>query len=390
MTNITTYDNADNLSDEMLDQLLDNGEVVAFTSTFIRVRAVMPGIEYIFDITGYGLHANDDGTLAGTVTGIKDQFNGSPTFDMSGFSLDGEQLLTLLDSADPSALEKEILKGNDTLTAASSADEIFGYQGNDVIRGNAGNDTLDGGTGNDTLYGGTGNDRFIVDSASDSVREDPNAGFDTVESSVSFTLSANVEQLVLVGSAAIKGTGNTLANTIVGNAAANVIAGGEGNDKLQGNGGNDTLAGQAGNDDLDGGAGGDTMKGGVGDDSYLVDSASDRVVELAGEGTDIVISSVSFVLGADVDDLTLSGSGALDGTGNALANRIVGNGAANVLRGDAGDDTLSGGGGNDELDGGTGADKMAGGAGTDTFVVDAARDTISEAAGAGRIPFTPP
>jgi Ca2+-binding RTX toxin-like protein len=172
----------------------------------------------------------------------------------------------------------------------------------------------------------------VVDNAGDMVVEDAGAGVDLVQSSVSFALGANVENLTLTGSAAINGTGNGLNNVITGNAGANRLSGGEGNDTLNGGAGNDSLDGGAGDDRLDGGAGVDRLVGGAGNDLYVVDSASDLIVEDAGAGVDLVQASVSFALGANIENLTLTGSGALNGTGNGLNNVILGNAGPIVFR----------------------------------------------------------
>src|SRR6266850_8072192 len=138
--------------------------------------------------------------------------------------------------------------GNDLLFGYVSDDVLLGQDGNDTLVGGPGNDTLYGGTGIDSLEGGSGNDLFSIDDASDTAQEAANAGIDMVQSSVAFTLGANIENLTLTGSAAVNGTGNALGNALTGNAAANLLSGGAGNDTLDGGGGNDTLAGGAGND----------------------------------------------------------------------------------------------------------------------------------------------
>ena len=228
----------------------------------------------------------------------------------------------------------------------AGADKLIGGAASEFIWAEAGNDTLDGGAGADTLIGGTGDDVYLAD-ALDTLVEKSDEGTDEVRTSVAWQLGDNFENLTLTGTSAINGTGNALNNVLVGNSAANVLDGGAGNDKLDGGAGNDTL---------DGGAGADTLKGGAGDDTYVVDNAGDVVVENASEGTDTVNASVSYSLADNVENLTLTGSTAINGTGNALNNVLVGNSAANVLDGGAGNDTLDGGGGSDYLKGGIGSD----------------------------------
>ncbi|AVS93005.1 hemolysin-type calcium-binding protein [Paracidovorax avenae] len=134
---------------------------------------------------------------------------------------------------------------------------------------------------------------------------------------------------------------------------------------------NDTLTGTSGNDTIDGLAGADTMSGLAGDDTYIVDNTGDKVVESANAGTDTVMSSVTYTLPSNVENLVLTGSGAVNATGNALDNRLTGNAGANVLTGGAGADYL---------DGGAGADTLAGGLGNDTYWLARGHgtDTIQE------------
>ena len=157
-------------------------------------------------------------------------------------------------------------------------------------------------------------------------------------------------------------------DTIHGSAYADYLLGYEGRDTLFGNAGGDTLEGNGGNDTLNGGAGADTMIGGLGDDVYIVDNAGDKTIENASEGTDTVKSSVSLALAKNIENLTLTGSAVIDGTGNALQNVITGNDAANLLVGNGGHDILNGGGGNDTLNGGRENDVLTGGSGQDEFL----------------------
>ncbi|MFJ4453914.1 cadherin-like domain-containing protein [Pseudomonas sp. NPDC089392] len=232
--------------------------------------------------------------------------------------------------------------GVDVIYGLAGDDQLIGGAGNDQLVGGLGNDLLDGGNGNDRLYGGEGDDRYIVNATGDVVVENAQGGRDLVEASISYVLGANVEDLLLKGTAGLSGTGNALDNVLTGNSGNNVLTGG------------------AGNDMLDGGAGRDTLRGGEGNDVYLVDDARDTVTELAGQGTDIVRSTAaSYTLGNNVENLVLVGS-ALSGTGNGLNNVITGNAQNNLL------------------DGGAGADTLIGGDGDDTYTVDNADDRVVE------------
>ena len=197
---------------------------------------------------------------------------------------------------------------------------------------------LDGGAGADTMIGGTGDDAYVVDNTGDVVTESASEGTEVVNTSVNYTLGANIENLTLMGVGSINGTGNS---------------------------GNNTITGNAGNNTLDGGAGADTMIGGTGDDIYLVDNISDLVTENVNEGSaDTVYAIVDYRLSANVENLILQGAG-LQGYGNALVNMILGNAGGNLL------------------DGGAGSDAMFGGAGSDAYFVDDANDTVVENSGEG-------
>jgi len=253
---------------------------------------------------------------------------------------------------------------------------VVGAAAAEYLTGGSLADTINGAGGADTMVGGAGDDLYYVNTPSDTVVEAAGGGTDRVIATASYVLPANTENLTLSGPAAINGTGNGGANRVTGNVVANTLSGLGGNDALLGLAGNDTLLGGAGADQLNGGAGADSMVGGAGNDIYVADNAGDRVVEAANEGNDVVRASVSFTLSDGVERLTLTGSAAINGTGNALANVITGNAGANrldggggndILNGGAGADTLTGGSGNDVLIGGTGADTLTGGAGTDFF-----------------------
>lgn len=260
------------------------------------------------------------------------------------------------------------------------------------LTGNSGANLLDGKAGADTMAGGVGNDLYVVDQAGDVVTEATNEGTDTVSSSVTYGLGVNVENLVLTGSAAINGIGNDLDNTLTGNGAANVLTGLAGNDTYvigagdtvieQANNGTDTVVsglthslaanvenltligvtaingtGNGLNNVLNGllSLAGNTLAGGAGNDLYIIGSA-DTVVEAADGGTDTVQTSLTHTLAANVEHLTLTGTNAINGTGNGLDNTLTGNSARNVLTGAGGNDTLRGNVGDDTLNGGSGDD----------------------------------
>ena len=261
-----------------------------------------------------------------------------------------------------------------TLTGNTKSNKLFGMDGADSLFGGAGTDTLDGGTGADSLEGGADNDVYIIDDAGDVIFEIAGGGIDRVQTAASYTLGDEVENLTLTGLAVVNGTGTGASNVLTGNGVANL---------LSGLGGNDTLNGGDGADTLDGGSGIDSMVGGTGDDVFIVSDAGDRTSETSTGGIDRVDSSITLTLASYVENLTLTGSDAINGTGNTLANVVNGNSAANVLNGGSGNDTLFGGGGNDTLDGGSGSDSMSGGAGNDTYVVDLITDAMSELFGEG-------
>lgn len=302
--------------------------------------------------------------------------------------------------------------GNDELFGGDGVDALNGGDGDDILDGGAGNDILNGGAGADTMSGGAGDDLYYVQIAGDIVIENASEGIDTISSSVSYTLSDNVENLTLTGgsSADTNGTGNALNNTITGSGGDNI---------------------------LDGVSGADTLIGGAGNDTYIVNSLDDTLIEEVSGGTDTVQSNITWTLADNFERLTLTGEDNLNGTGNSVANILTGNNGNNILYGGAGNDTLhgnagadtlygdegtdtlnggdgsdllyggegtdtlNGGNDNDELyggdgndtlngndgddllDGGAGNDTMAGGAGNDIYIVDSASDSLSESSGNG-------
>jgi Ca2+-binding RTX toxin-like protein len=306
----------------------------------------------------------------------------------------GDTIATIFstDLADYPGIENIRLLGAAALNAAGSADA-------NLLEGNSGANTLDGRGDADTLVGGKGNDTYYVDNAGDIIVEYAKEGVDTVIASITHELAPEVEKLVMAaGAGNIGGTGNALNNTIIGN---------EGDNSLNGKGGADTL------------------KGGQGNDYYFIDHASDKIVEAANEGTDVVFSSVDFSLAmlGNVEYMTLWGP-ALKGTGNALDNIIYGNDEDNIHdtyyvdnAGDsvieevgAGNDTVistialagpianvenydfskvatavnfTGSDLNNIIKGGSAADTLAGGLGADTYYLNSSKDTVVESAGGG-------
>ncbi|GBE72973.1 hypothetical protein myaer87_02000 [Microcystis aeruginosa NIES-87] len=321
----------------------------------------------------------------------------------------------------PANVENLTLTGTTNINGTGNTlnNIITGNSGKNTLKGGAGNDTLKGGTGIDTLIGGLGNDTYQVDTTTDTITENANQGTDTVQSSVTYTLGNNLENLTLTGTTNINGTGNTLNNVITGNSGNNILngatgidtlIGGLGNDTYQvdtttdtitenanqgtdtvqssvtytlgnnlenlrligsnningtGNAGNNNITGNSGNNQINGGAGIDTLIGGLGNDTYQIDTTTDTITENANQGTDTVQSSVTYTLGNNLENLTLTGTTNINGTGNTLNNVITGNSGNNILNG------------------ATGIDTLIGGLGNDTYQIDTTTDTITENANQG-------
>jgi Ca2+-binding RTX toxin-like protein len=341
--------------------------------------------------------------------GFADLIVGAPTANPHG-NYSGASYVVFGKLPD-AAVNRSGTDASQTLAGGDFADTLSGLGGDDTLHGNGGNDMLVGGSGADTMIGGLGDDIYSVDNIGDLTIENANGGTDTVQADTHYQLLANLENLVLLGTADLQGYGNELANTLVSNFGIDFLAGGAGDDTyfvqnpgdavlenanegadtvfsaahlvlaanvenlilqgsadLQGYGNGDvnTLTGNAGNNLLDGRGGADVMLGGAGNDAYVVDDAGDQVIENPGEGNDAVFSTAHFVLTANVEALVLQGSADLQGYGNSDANTITGNAGSNLL------------------DGRGGADYMAGGAGNDVYFVDDGGDAVIENAGEGR------
>ncbi len=295
-------------------------------------------------------------TLAGGAPVLKLLVDGVPMQAALGAGVDGARLLFHLDLPDGPAPQSILLTGLD-LGGGQLVDRAGNaWDGTGIPAGTALH--LGGGAG------GAGDDLYLIGSRGQLPVEAAGGGRDTVASTVSLTLPAHVEGLVLAaGAGPIGGTGNAGANSITGNESANILSGGAGDDTLAGGAGPDRLIGGEGDDLLDGASGlgeVDWLSGGPGDDRYTIDGPGDIVVEAPGGGRDTVFVAIpggGYALPAQVENLVLLGT-ARTGQGNALDNLLTGNAMANWLSGGAGHDTLDGGAGNDVLFGGAGADRF--------------------------------
>ncbi len=357
-----------------------------------RIEMLVTAVNVDIADGGAGL---DTLALVGTVDG-----DGVVVVDLSSLT----DQVTRIGTVNPEALVQKNFEHLDasglgssvTATGSAGANIMIGSDGADQLTGNAGNDRLEGGADDDTLSGGTGSDVFLIGDAADhDVGEeiDGGAGTDVIrftsttpDQTLILAPGVTAVERVVIGTAAGLTTGTTALNvdasnvvtalTITGNAGANV---------LTGTSANDTLNGGAGADTLDGGDGTNLLRGGTGNDSYVVDALTDGVSEGLAAGTDTVVASLNYTLGANVENLELTGS-AITGTGNTLANVLTGTSGNNVLTGGVGNDTLLGGLGEDTVSGGTKNDRIEmlvtavnvdiadGGAGLDTLALVGAVD----------------
>jgi Ca2+-binding RTX toxin-like protein len=439
----------DNAGDAVIESA-NAGIDTVFSSIHLRLSENVEGLDLQGDddLQAYGNSLNNmlDGNVGNN---ILDGDAGADTMS-GGFGND----VYFVDNAGDLALE-DANDGNDavfstahlrlsanveTLVLQGAADlQGYGNGLSNTLHGNAGSNILDGDAGVDAMLGGAGNDIYFVDNAGDGVIENANEGNDVVFSTAHLRLSANVETLVLQGTADLQGFGNGLSNTLHGNAGNNLLDGDAGADAMFGGAGNDiyfvdnagdaviesagqgndavfstahlqlsenvetlvlqgtadlqgygngqanALHGNSGSNLLDGRGGADTMAGGAGNDVYFVDDAGDVVIENVGGGTDTVFATVNHTLAANVQNLVLQGAGNLLGTGNALNNTIHGNSGDNTLAGAAGPDQLFGAQGNDALIGGAGVDNLFGGIGQDAFFFTGTNlDNLDTGRGANR------
>ena len=243
------------------------------------------------------------------------------------------------------------LAGNDTVIALGGNDSLYGGDGDDILTGGKGNDVIDGGNNKDTVI-------FYDRVTAYNISYDAATLTFTTNHSLAGSYNDGIDQII---NAEIFNFTDT-ANKGKAKAAFNVLTNGNTAATLTGTSARDMIYSGSGNDTLDGKAGADIMVGGAGNDTYIVDNIGDNIIEDKDNGTDAVSSSVSFTIGENIENLTLTGKGNINATGNTLNNTINGNNGRNIINGGAGNDT------------------MAGGAGNDTYYVDSVGDLVIESA----------
>ena len=319
------------------------------------------GLQEDGELLGLGTLGIRDISLASTVK--NDRVSGNTVFGLGQFHwIDGTQG-QLADAGFGKAAELYSETPNDDITAAAAGGLISSGTGDDLIRGGLGQDQVSAGAGKDVVVGGGGNDEVYGDAGDDSIAGD--AGNDRLFGGLGSDLLQGGEGADLLrgqeGSDVLWGEAGD--DRLFGDAGNDYLYGGLGSDDVFGGAGRDVLVGGEGDDQLDGGDGVDQMVGGIGNDTYYRGNQFDTVVELAGEGSDTLVSAVDVANAFNhLENIVLSGTQALTATADGLNNALYGNQ------------------GNNTLDGGLGADKMDGGAGDDTYIVDNAGDTIFERA----------
>jgi Ca2+-binding RTX toxin-like protein len=287
--------------------------------------------------------------------------------------------------------EGDTLFSIENLSGSNFDDELYGNDHANQLWGNEGNDVINGGGGADQIYGGGGIDTVSYEGSPEGVYVSLMANAINFHGDAAGDQLHDIENLIGTpyadflsgddGDNTLNGLDGD--NTLLGYGGNDVLWGGEDHDLISGGDGSDVLKGFGGDDSLTGGDLADTMWGGTGNDTYDVDNAGDVVLEYANEGIDTVVASIPYTLGANVENLTLTNVGGLNGTGNDLDNNILGNDYNNVLNGGGGADTITSFGGDDIIDGGANADTMEGGQGFDIYIVDDPGDVVTEYVGEG-------
>ncbi len=360
-----------------------------------------------------GFRGGSDTVLASADYTLGDNLEGLSLIDAASHGV-GNSLSNQIEALGGSAT-LEGLAGFDHLVGGTGDDQLLGGADYDELRGGAGDDTLEAGAdgaamagdgGDDLLLGGSDFDEadFTGSRADYAIGAISGGGLtvtDLRDASVSTGADSlfGVEYLsfadAFIGVAdLLAATATGFADTLFGTADSNLVNalggddlafGVEGNDTLLGAAGKDTLHGGDGNDSLNGGTGADSMLGGDGDDTYVVDNAGDRLLELAAQGSDKVLSGIDFTLGDNVEKLTITGIVGRLGIGNELNNTLVGGSGGDTLQGEGGADTLTAGLGDDRLLGGLGDDRLSGNSGNDTLLGGDGGDTLLGGAGTDQL-----